>query len=168
MLVRSGLRCRRCYDRHSDCVRRNILPWAHEAGWFWLRKAYAFFSSGLQKWVNLNRRCRGPATSIHWLQGPKFARHQATLRISPVRRVEHLRSQHDNRFGLGTHLGLRVHGASWSLQRCVCSLGRRDWQVRAARTAALSSRGPEGISSSVWVLSTYRRTSLRPVVVKMF
>ena len=98
--------------------------------------------------------------------GSKFARHQVTLGISPVRRAAHLRSQHDNRFGLGTSLGLRVLGASWSLQRCVCSRGRRDWQIRVARTAALSSRGPEGISSSVRVLSTYRRTSLRPVVAK--
>ena len=64
MLVRSGLRCRRCYDRRSDCVCRNILPWVHEAGWFWLRKAYAFFSSGLQQWVHLNRRCRGPALNL--------------------------------------------------------------------------------------------------------
>ena len=166
MLVRSGLRCRRCYGRRSDCVCRNVLPGVHADGRFWLRKACAFLNSGMQKWVHLNWRCRGPATSIHWLRGPKILTHQVTLYISPVRSAGHLCNQHCNRFGLGPSLGLRVLGVSWSLQRCVCSRGRRDWQIRVAGTAVLSSRGTEGISSSVWVLCTYRRASLRPEVAQ--
>ena len=71
MLVGSGLRCRRCFSRRSNCVCKIALPWLHTTSA--LQPAYAHLRPGLQQWLYLNQQCQLGPQSLLNVQRPAWS-----------------------------------------------------------------------------------------------